>query len=93
MAALAYLLLPLSGVVAFFCGSSARVRFHGLQAIFYGTVWALALYGCSAITPGATQICFVVGSAAWFALMSATALGKDPHLPGLGKRLADASGL
>ena len=93
MAALAYLLLPLSGVVAFFCAASERVRFHGLQAIFYGTLWALGLYGCSAITPGATQICFVAGSLGWITLMVAAGVGKDLRLPGVGKWLARANGL
>ena len=92
MAALAYLLLPLSGVVAFFGSSNPRGRFHGAQAIFYGTLWALALWACSAVSPGATQICFVAGSVGWLALMLATSLGKDPQVPLVGRWLARSGG-
>lgn len=82
MAALAYVLLPLSGVVAFLVGSSVRVRFHGLQAIAFGGIWALAAYAGSALSPVVTIGVFAVGSILWLALLLTTAAGRDLRLPG-----------
>ena len=91
MAALAYVLLPLSGVIAFLVGGSARIRFHGLQAIAVGTVWAVAAYAASWIAPLATVAVFGVGAVVWFVLVVSTLLGRDLRLPGAGplKRLAE----
>lgn len=87
MAALSYLFPPLSGLIAYFKSSTARGRFHGLQASLFGFLWPAALYGTAAITPGATQIAFFVGAATWLLLFVATALGKDPCVPGTGNVL------
>ena len=91
MAALAYVLLPLSGLIAYFGGSSERVRFHGLQAVALGALWPAALYGASAITAGVTQAVFAAGAVLWLALIGMTAEGKDVHLPIVGRPLARAA--
>jgi uncharacterized membrane protein len=85
MAALAYLLPPVSGLIGYFTSSDARTRRHGLQSVLFGFLWPAALYAGSAVTPGATQIAFFVGAALWVVLLAATALGRDPHLPGTGR--------
>jgi uncharacterized membrane protein len=83
MAALAYVLLPLSGLIAYATGASSRVRFHGLQAIIFGATWPAALFVASWISRPITQIVFVLGMLAWIALLALTATGRDPGLPGL----------
>lgn len=93
MAALAYVLLPLSGLTAFFMASSPRVRLHGLQSVLIGALWPGALYAGSAITPGATQAVFVAGVLIWLVIMGAAALGIDLWLPGIGGPVARAAGL
>lgn len=92
MAAFAYVLLPVTGMLAFFRGSTARTRFHGLQAVTFGLAWALALYGGSALSPVATKIVFATGCAAWLVLVIATAIGRDPKIPGLAGRFERWSG-
>ncbi|MEA2475975.1 MAG: hypothetical protein QOF16_1166 [Actinomycetota bacterium] len=87
MAALAYLLLPVTGAVAYFASASARVRFHGLQAIVYGVVWALVLYGCARLSIRATQLAFGIGGVGWLGLIIATAVGTNPRLPLIGRWL------
>ena len=82
MAALAYVLLPLSGLIAFLVGATARMRFHGLQAMALGAVWAVAAYVASWIAPMLTAVVFVVGGLVWIALMLAALLGRDLRLPG-----------
>ncbi len=82
MAALAYVLLPLSGVVAFLIGSSARVRFHGLQAIAFGALWAVAAYVASWISPTITAVVFVIGALLWVTLLVTSLAGRDVRLPG-----------
>ncbi len=91
MAALSYLLLPVSGLVALGLGSNARTRFHGMQAIVFGLVWALALYGGSALSPAATKAVFGVGAISWLLLFVATLAGRDPRLPGVGRVLQRAA--
>ena len=91
MAALAYLVLPISGLLAVALGSQTRTRFHGMQAIVVGLLWALGLYGASALSPDATKVVFVVGALTWLLLMGATAVGRDPKLPGLGSVLQRAA--
>jgi uncharacterized membrane protein len=83
MAALAYLMLPLSGVIAFLFAADPRVRFHGMQAIVFGLLWALALYGGAALSPTLTRVVAAVGALIWVVLLGATAAGRDPALPGL----------
>ena len=84
VAALAYVLLPLSGVVAFLFGSTERMRFHGLQAIALGTIWAVLAYEASWLAPIATAIVFVAGALAWLAAMVTALLGVDLRFPGAG---------
>ena len=91
MAGVAYLFLPVSGLIAYFNGTTARTRFHGLQAILIGCLWPLSLILCSKVSPGATQTAFVLGGAIWLALMIPTFLGLDPRLPGLGRLLQNAA--
>jgi uncharacterized membrane protein len=83
MAALAYVLLPLSGLIAYVLGSSPRVRLHGLQAIVFGAAWPAALFVASWISELATQVVFGLGALTWIALFVLTAAGRDPGLPGL----------
>ncbi len=85
MAALAYLFLPVSGALAFLLARSARVKAHGLQAIVIGTVWALFLYGASAIAAALTWVVAVVGLIAWLGFGLLTATGRDPKIPVLGE--------
>lgn len=92
MAALAYLLLPLSGLIAFLAGSSPRLRFHGLQAIAIGTLWPAALYAAALGPASVVQAVFALGVTAWLVLLSSAALGKDLRLPGLGRFLEEAAG-
>jgi uncharacterized membrane protein len=91
MAALAYLLLPVTGLVAYSLGSESRMRFHGLQAIVLGFVWPVALYGASALSPAVTRIVFAFGALVWLGLLVATAMGRDPRLPGIGSFLEGAA--
>ena len=81
MAALAYLFLPISGLVAYLKGSTPRVRFHGLQAILFGALWAVLLYAATWTTPVVTQLIFAAGLILWILLMAAAALGRDIELP------------
>ena len=87
MAALAYLFPPLSGLIAYFAASTERVRMHGLQSTVFGLLWPASLYGCSAISPGATQVAFFVGLAVWILLFAVTLFGLNPRLPGTGPLL------
>lgn len=87
MAALAYLLLPISGGIAYFAGSSPRVRLHGLQAAVLGALWPAFLYAGARVSPGVTQAVGVVMGVVWLVVMAAAAVGKDLWLPGLGKLL------
>lgn len=91
MAALAYVLLPISGLVAFLKGSSARVRFHGLQAIALGAVWPILLYAATWTTPVVTQLVFFAGLLLWLTLIVATAFGRDLELPFLEGRFRAAA--
>ncbi|MGI8775062.1 MAG: hypothetical protein ACR2KQ_08650 [Actinomycetota bacterium] len=83
MAALAYLLLPVSGLIAFLFSSDPRVSFHGVQAIVFGTLWAVTLYGASVASPVVTQVVAVLGVVVWLILLVGAAAGRDPALPGL----------
>ena len=91
MAALAYLLLPVSGAIAYFSSRSARVRFHGLQAIVYGLVWVVVIYGCAQLSTRATQLAFAIGGIGWLALIVGTLIGADPRLPLIGAWLGSQS--
>jgi uncharacterized membrane protein len=87
VAALAYVLLPVTGLVAYLKGSSQRARFHGLQAIAIGLLWPVALYACTYAGPGATQAAFALGGIAWLAWLVLAAFGLNPRLPLLGPAL------
>ncbi|MBA3630656.1 MAG: hypothetical protein H0W55_13475 [Actinobacteria bacterium] len=87
MAALAYLLLPISGGIAYFAADSPRVRLHGLQAALLGALWPAALYAGTRVSPGVTQAVFVVMGVIWIVVMASAAVGKDLWLPGLGRLL------
>ena len=91
MAALSYLLLPISGLLALALGSEPRTRFHGLQAIVFGLLWALALYAGAATSPAVTKGVFAAGALGWLVLLIGTAAGKDPRLPGVGPVLHEAA--
>lgn len=91
MAALAYVLLPVTGLLAYFRGSTERIRWHGLQAIALGAVWPAVLYACAWVSPGATQVAFVAGAVLWLGLLASTALGKDVALPLIGEWLRRAA--
>ncbi|MEA2506761.1 MAG: hypothetical protein QOH48_1379 [Actinomycetota bacterium] len=84
MAALAYVLLPISGLVAYLKGSSSRVRFHGLQAIAFGALWAVLLYAATWTTPAVTQVIFAAGVLVWLVLILGAIVGRDWHLPLVG---------
>jgi uncharacterized membrane protein len=91
MAALAYVILPISGLLAYFHGSSARMRFHGLQAIAIGALWPLALYGASAISRRASQAVWIAGGLVWLVFMVLAGAGIDARLPVLGRLLQRAA--
>ena len=93
MAALAYLLLPLSGMIAFFSQTEGRVRFHGAQAVTFGLAWSVALFAGSALSATLTQIVFLLGAAIWLGLIIATATGRDIRLPLVGPVCARAAGM
>jgi hypothetical protein len=91
VAALAYILPPLTGLAAYFGASSVRTRFHGLQSIVLGVLWPAALYGGSLITPGATQAAAALGGATWLWFVIGAATGRDPQWPLAGKWLRAAA--
>ena len=91
MAALAYVLLPVSGLLAYSLGSTPRLRFHGLQAVVLGFIWPLALYAGSFVSPVLTQLVFATGIAIWLWLFVATLSGRDPGLPVVGDTLRRAA--
>ncbi len=81
MAAFAYVGLPVTGLIAYFTGSNPRTRFHGLQAIAIGALWPIALYLASAVSPGTTQVVYLIGALMWMGFFVAALLGRDPRLP------------
>jgi uncharacterized membrane protein len=86
MAALAYLLPPLSGLLVYSMGRHPRARFHGLQAVVFGFLWPAAIYAGSLAGPTGTRVVFALGALIWISFFGMTALGRDPRLPG-GRRL------
>jgi uncharacterized membrane protein len=91
VAALAYLLLPISGLIAYLKGTSPRLRFHGLQAIVFGALWAVVLYAATWTTPVVTQVVFAAGLVLWIVLIAGAALGRDIELPIAGDALRSAA--
>jgi uncharacterized membrane protein len=93
MAALAYVLLPVSGLIAYALGTSPRMRKHGLQAIVLGAMWPAALFVASWISEWTTRVVFVLGALTWIVAMVVAAAGRDLRLPGLGVLLERAAAL
>lgn len=91
MAALAYVFLPVSGLIAFLTAEDARVRFHGLQAIALGLFWPVLLYAAAAVSERITQAVFGIGLIVWFGYLLGTVVGKDPRLPVVSGALARAA--
>jgi len=91
MPALAYLLPPVTGLVAYLLGSSARARRHGLQSVVFGVLWPAALLVASALDSGLALPLFGAGVVVWLVLLVATAAGADLHLPGTAGLLERAS--
>ncbi len=91
MAALAYLLLPVTGLAAYLLSNSPRMRMHGLQATRVGAAWPAAIYAGSAVSAAGARIAFAAGALTWIALLVGTALGKDPRLPVIGRHLERAA--
>jgi uncharacterized membrane protein len=91
MAALAYLLLPVTGLLAYFNSASARVRFHGLQAVLLGLLWPLAIYGFSALSASAGLVAWAGGAVVWLVLMLSAAAGRDLGIPLVGRYLRRAA--
>lgn len=83
VAALAYLLLPVTGLIAFLTAADARVRFHGLQAIALGLVGPLLLYAASLVSERVTQVVFAAGVIVWLGYLMGALMGKDPRLPAI----------
>jgi uncharacterized membrane protein len=91
MAALAYLLLPITGLLAYFRSASPRVRFHGLQAVLVGFLWPAAIYAGSALSATAARAAWAAGAAVWLVLMLTTAAGFDLRVPLAGRYLRRAA--
>ena len=89
MAALAYLVLPVTGLLAFFSGSTKRVRWHGLQAIVLGALWPALLYLAAAVKESLVLPVAIGGAVIWLLFLAGAALGRDPSLPWLGPKLRD----
>ena len=91
MAALAYLLPPITGLFAYLLGSRERTRRHGLQSVAFGLLWPAALYGAAALSPRAAQVGFAAGGLVWVGLLLTTAVGLDLHIPGTSRWLGAAA--
>ncbi|MDQ4124150.1 MAG: hypothetical protein M3134_00925 [Actinomycetota bacterium] len=89
MAALAYLVLPVTGLVAYFSGRSPRVRWHGLQAIVLGAVWPALLYLAAAVKESLVLPVAAGGALVWLLFLAGAALGRDPSLPWFGPKLRE----
>jgi uncharacterized membrane protein len=87
MAALAYLIPPLTGLWVFLRGDDVPTRAHGFQSIVLGFLWPLALYAGSWITPGATQLVMLFFGIAWLALLLSAGLGRGVLVPAVVERL------
>ena len=89
MAALAYLVLPVTGMLAYFSGRSPRVRWHGLQAIVIGALWPALLYLAAATNESLVLPVAIGGAVVWLLFLVAAAIGRDPSLPWLGPKLRE----
>jgi uncharacterized membrane protein len=89
MAGLAYLLLPVTGLLAYFSGKTPRVRWHGLQAVVLGALWPALLYLAAASAEALVLPVTVAGATVWLLFLLAAAAGRDPALPWLGPKLKE----
>jgi uncharacterized membrane protein len=89
MAAIAYLALPVTGLLAYFSGRTPRVRWHGLQAIVIGALWPSFLYLAAALDDSLVLPVALAGAAVWLLFLAGAAVGKDPSLPWLGPKLRE----
>jgi hypothetical protein len=89
MAALAYLALPITGMLAYFTGRSPRTRWHGLQAIVIGALWPALLYIAARANDSLVLPVAVAGGAVWLVFLGGAAIGRDPSLPWLGRKLRE----
>lgn len=89
MAGLAYLLLPVTGLVAYFSGRTPRVRWHGLQAIVLGALWPALLYLAGTASDSLVLPVAAGGAAVWLLFLLAALVGRDPSLPWLGPKLRE----
>jgi hypothetical protein len=87
VAALAYLVPPLSGLVVYFAAGEERPRWHGLQSVLLGVAWPAALYTGSAVSPGLTQAAAACGVVVWLLFLVGAASGRDPRWPVAGRWL------
>ena len=89
MAALAYLVLPVTGAIAYFSGQTPRTRWHGLQAIVLGALWPAAMYLAAAAGDALVAPVTIAGAAVWLLFLAGAAIGRDPSLPWLGPKLRE----
>lgn len=89
MAGLAYLFLPVTGLLAYFSGKSPRVRWHGLQAIVLGALWPALLYLAGAGADSLVLPVAIGGAAIWLLFLLGALVGRDPSLPWLGPKLRE----
>ena len=89
MAALAYLVLPVTGLVAYFSGRTPRARWHGLQAIVIGALWPALLYAAASLNDSLVLPVAIGGAAVWLLFLAGAAIGRDPSLPWLGRKLRE----
>lgn len=87
MAAVAYLLLPVTGLIVYGTTRDRRTRFHALQAIALGLAFPVVLFLASLGPPAIVQVTFVAGAVTWIGFLVTTAAGRDPRLPVIGRRL------
>lgn len=84
MAALAYLLPPVTGLVALIYGRSVRARLHGARSVALGVVFPAGLYLASLLSPPlAVSIVAVAGVAVWVTWAGFAAAGREPRMPEL----------
>ena len=86
MAALAYLLPPLTGLLTYALGRDERARWHGLQSVVFGFAWPVLIYAASLAGATGTRVTFAAGALTWIGFFGLTVIGRNPRLPG-GRRL------
>ena len=91
MAAFAYLLPPVTGLIVYLTARDQRGRLHGLQSIAIGFSWPVLLYAAALGPAVVVQAVFVVGALVWLGFFVVALIGRDPTIPWLGGKLADAA--